>query len=169
MGLIHELDVLHASAPVDQQEVFAFRFNFSTFPGGAVRLVQSMFDMQLTEEDGQQHLFQKCGVGFSLPTISANGKQDLDMQFDGISGDVYPHIKNAVNANRERREALFVTLLVYNSADKNTVRESLPMKVINSSSTAEVVQIRAAYFDINNTIFPRGRYTLDQFGGLEFV
>ena len=77
----------------------AFEFSHSAITSGTLRLVQSYYDLTATLESGSSVTFSKSGIGFSYPPKTTEGRQDLNIQLDNVSNNVWTEILSIVNAN----------------------------------------------------------------------
>lgn len=124
-------------------------------------LLKGMEDLVL---GGQ--LYSGVGIDVALPKRSASGMQDLIFAIDNANGLVGRLLREALSAKRE----ITVVLREFTSDDTTTpAKNPITFKVKTGTITNTVAQLKAGYFDLLNTAWPRRLYELGTYRGLTYL
>lgn len=123
-------------------------------------------DHTCVTEDARSLTFVAAGISITLPRRDNRGGQDVTFAIDNVTGEAQQKIDAAMEAMAE----VVMTLRIYLNTDKSTPQETpYRMKVKDGTCKGNLVQIRAGFFDMLNTSWPRAYYTLQDFPGLTYL
>jgi predicted ABC-type sugar transport system permease subunit len=158
------LDIVYSSAPTSEVIIPTLEIKHPT-AFEPIRICAGFEDHMITLESGQTVLFQGGGIDVSLPSKDTSGQQVLAFAIDNVTGEAQRAIDSALQAGG----GVTVTYRTYLHSDLSAPAEPpLVLTMAGGSFEGSVVQIRAAYFDLLNTAWPRDRYTIDFAPGLAF-
>mgnify|MGYP000513007664 CR=1 FL=1 len=165
MSAIEQAYASNASTPL-----VVFEFLHSAFTGGAIRLAQSYYDIEATLEDLSTQTFSKSGIGFAYPEKSTEGRQDLNIQIDNVSREVWQEIKKVITANRTTTEKVICKMRTYLPSDLTAPAGAIYMFTVTKTSVMrDTATFRASYTPIPNVSYPRKRYYTTDYPGLKYV
>ncbi len=167
---MNTLEQIHASNPIDESLIYTLELIHPAFDNGRVLLAQSMADLTATLETSEVVTFQASGIGIALPARSVEGKQDLSLQLDNVSNDVWRNLSAAVKAIRTNPNRIQVVLRTFLELDLTAPHPHIVhMNAISASVDATTASLVASFHDIVNTSWPKRRYTPENFPGLKYV
>lgn len=167
---MNTLEQIHASNPIDESIIYTLELTHAAFDNGRILLAQSTVDVAAKLETDEAVIFQKSGIGIALPARSVEGKQDLNLQLDNVSNEVWRNLKAAVAAIRTDPARIFVTLRTYLELDLTAPHPNIvKMTAISASVDASTASLTASFHDIVNTSWPKRRYTPEKFPGLKYA
>lgn len=132
--------------------------------GGALYLVQNPIALNLTLETGQVIQFNPAGFDFSLPSVSEDGVNEINISIDNVGVEVM----RLVNAVVDSRKALSVSYRPYLEGFPDAPELVTPyvFTMSNLVVTELTVQGRAVLRDMVNKPFPSVYYTRTRFPSL---
>lgn len=158
------LEQVYASAGPD---VVIFTLELTCDAWAAPILICNGFeDQTCVTEDVRTLTFLAAGISISLPRKDSRGGQDLSFAIDNVTGEAQANIDAAMDAGAD----VTMTLRIYLKSNKTTPQETpYRMKVKDGTIQGSSVQIRAGFFDMLNTAWPRRLYTLEFAPGLRYL
>lgn len=134
-------------------------FGFSHSSISTLYFVQGYYDLEATLEDSSVVTFSKSGLGFSLPERSTDGQQDLQIQIDNVSNEVYNSLKTVQDSMRSSDEKAVIKYRPYLESDLSApsgavIRLFMVGAVVNRKQAI----IRASWSPFPDAIYPRYRY-----------
>lgn len=123
-------------------------------------------DHTLTTEDGRTVLFQASGMDVALPSKNTQGGQVLTFAVDNVTGEAQQRIDAALDTG----ERVTLIFRFYLASDKSAPAAA-PWRFIvrDGSLQGSAAQFQAAFFDMNNTAWPRNFYSSELFPGLKYL
>jgi hypothetical protein len=116
-------------------------------------------------EDARTLTFQASGIAVALPKRDTSGMQMLTFAIDNVTGEA----QQLIDAALEAGEIINMTFRHYLASDKSApAANPLRFVVREGSMRGASVQIKAAFFDMINTAWPRRYYTTDFAPGLRY-
>ena len=162
------LDQAYASNT--QSPLVTVEFIHSAITGGAIRLVQGYYDITATLEDSSVVTFTAIGMAFELPERGTDGRQDLQIQLDNVSGEVWAEIKAAKVAARTTPEKIICKYRPFLESDLTApAGATYQLTVTKTNITRSSASIFASYTPIPEIRYPLNRYFPDQYPGLRYV
>ena len=150
------LQVVYASAPANQ--VIIHTLEFKNVDSETVRICADYVDHELTLETSEVVTFESSQFDHQLPSKDTGGNQSLAFVLPNVDGAVQRWIDDALQGE----EQVIVTYRAYLASDPSTPAEPpVVMTLVGASFAGAVVQLKASYFDLLNTAWPRLRYTSD--------
>lgn len=145
-------------------------FLHSGLTGGALRLVQGFYDIEATLEDATTVTFTAAGFGLNVPKKSSDGRQDLQIQLDNVSKEVYDQIVLAKTATRTTEEKIICKYRRFLEADLSApAGATLRLTVTQTTVSRQTATIVAKYTPIPDILWPYKRYNTNDFPGLKYV
>lgn len=142
----------------------------SGLTGGALRFVQAYTDITATLEDSSTVTFTAIGFGLNLPEKTTNGRQDLDIQIDGVSRQAITEIDAVISASRTTPEKLICKYRPFLESDLSApAGATYILTIVSSSVTSDSVVLRASYSPIPDIAYPKLRYYTNIYPGLKYV
>lgn len=144
------------------------QYNTLEINDGATRyfLVGGWDDIAAKLEDGTDVVFKACAMDIALPAKNADGTQDLQFALCNITGEFSNYIREALD-DRRRCELIY---RVYIEDDLNAPAQApFRFEVKGGEWTAIQVDVRAGYFNILETAWPRELYDLNKFPMLRYI
>ena len=162
------LDQAYASNT--QTPLVTIEFLHSAITGGAIRLVQGYYDIAATLEDASSVTFTAIGMGFELPERGTDGRQDLQIQLDNVSNEVWTEIKAAKTATRTTAEKIICKYRPFLESNLTApAGATYTLTVTKTSITRNSASIFASYTPIPEIVYPLNRYFPNKFPGLRYV
>lgn len=159
-----------AYAANTQSPLVTVEFLHSAITGGAIRLVQGFYDITATLEDASSVTFTAIGMAFALPERGTDGRQDLQIQLDNVSNEVWTEIKAAKAATRTTEEKIICKYRPYLESDLSAPAGSTyVLTVTKTSITRNSASIFASYTPIPEIRYPLNRYFPNEYPGLRYV
>lgn len=159
MSILNELYV---------SDISKIMFNTLEVNDGVSRhfLVDGWDNITATLEDSSTVNFIATAMSISLPAKNSDGTQDLQFSLCNITGEFSNYIQSALRTGR--RCELIYRIFV---EDDLTAPAQAPYKfeVKDGQWTAMQVDIRAGYFNILETAWPRRLYDLVDFPMLRYI
>lgn len=132
----------------------------------AHHLTNGWDDITARLETGEWVTFIACGMALALPDKNADGTQDLQFALSNITGEISEYIRAVIKDKRECE-------LVYRSyiEDDLEAPAEAPFRfeVKDGEWSATQVDIRAGYFNLLETAFPRRTFNLIDFPMLRYI
>lgn len=133
---------------------------------GPILICNGFEDQTCVTEDARTLTFIAAGISISLPRKDNRGGQDLSFAIDNVTGEAQQKIDQALEAEAE----VTLTLRVYLNTNKTAPQEApYRMKMRDGVVQGSTVQLRAGFFDMLNTAWPRKFYTLEFAPGLRYL
>lgn len=122
-------------------------------------------DHTCTTEDARSLTFKAAGIEVALPKRDTSGTQVLTFAIDNVTGEA----QRLIDAALEARQMIHLVFRHYLSSDKSApAANPLRFVVREGSMSGTSVQIKAAFFDLINTAWPRRFYTASFAPGLRY-
>lgn len=158
------LEQVYASAGPDVI-IFTLELTCAAWPE-PVLICNGFVDQTCVTEDARTLTFIAAGISISLPRKDNRGGQDLAFAIDNVTGEAQQKIDQALEAEAE----VTLTLRIYLESNKTTPQEApYRMKMRDGSVRGSTVELRAGFFDLLNTAWPRKFYTLEFAPGLRYL
>ncbi len=131
--------------------------------------VQAYDDLTATLEDSTEVTFLKSGLGIQLPERSTDGQQDLQIQIDNLSNQVYETLRTIQLSMRSTDEKAIIKYRPYLESDLSAPSGAV-VRLIMSTSTINRQQatIRASWSPFPDARYPRYRYYPTIYPGLRY-
>lgn len=137
---------------------------------GYLRFVQAYYDLTATLEDSSTVLFSKSGLGIQLPERSTDGRQDLSIQIDNLSNDVYLALRAVQESMRSTDERAIAKYRPYLESDLSAPAGAvLRLIVTGSTINRQQATIRATWSPFPNSAYPRHRYYPTNYPGIKYA
>lgn len=150
------INVVYASAPADQVIIHTLEIKHSAID--TIRICADYADHELTLETSEVVTFEQSGFDIELPNRDTSGNQVLTFAVSNVTGEAQAALDDAMSAGGE----VTVTYRAYLASDTTTPAEPpTVMTLIGATFQSGTVQLKASYFDLLNTAWPRLRYTSD--------
>lgn len=163
-----ELDKAWNSATASP--LHTLEFLHSGLTGGALRLVQGYYDIEATLEDASTVTFTAAGFAISLPARSTDGRQDLQIQLDNVSKEVYDEVKAVKVATRTTEEKIICKYRPFLEADLSAPAGSTYILTVTQSTiNRRSATLTAKYTPVPDIQWPYRRYFTNNFPGLKYV
>jgi hypothetical protein len=158
------LETVYASAPSDQVIVHTLEISHPAID--TVYVCGGFDDIRATTEGGTEVDFIAGAIDVSLPARDSTGQQHLMFAIDNVMGTVQQTIDAIINAGGQAT----LTYRQYLHSDLSQPADPpLVMTIVSGSLKGGTAQIRASYYDILNTAWPRKRYTNEFAPGLKYL
>lgn len=143
-------------------------FSHSSIP--TLYFVRAYYDLTATLENSTEVTFTRSGIAMQLPESSTDGQQELEIQIDNASNDVYQNLATVQASMRSSDEK---ALIVYRSFLESDLSEpaSTPIRLFMSSSSInrQTATIRASWSPFPDASYPRYRYYPNLYPGLKHI
>ena len=150
------LEVVYASAPTDQVIIHTLEIKHPSID--TIRICADYADHEVTLEDASVVTFEQSGFDIELPNKDTSGNQVLTFAVSNVDGVAQAALDTALEAGGQ----ITITYRAYLSSDLTTpAQPPTVMTLIGATFQAGTVQLKASYFDLLNTAWPRMRYTSD--------
>ena len=159
-----------AYASNSETPLSTIQFQHSSLPDGKLSFVNAKYDLEATTEEPLLTVFAKSSIDATLPEISTDGRQELQIAIDNTDGLVYQSLKVVVNANRLSEEKVLCVQRMFLPSDLTQPSgEVLRLTITTSSVNRSGAVLRATYAKLPETRFPSRRYDLDKYPGLAYA
>lgn len=131
--------------------------------------VRAYYDLTATLEDSTEVTFSKSGIGMQLPESSTDGQQELEIQFDNVSNEVFNTLMTVQDSMRSTDEKALIIYRSFLESDLSAPA-SAPIKLFMSSSSVnrQTATIRASWSPFPDAAYPRYRYYPNLYPGLKY-
>ena len=131
--------------------------------------VQAYYDLTATLEDSTEVTFLKSGLGIQLPERSTDGQQELQIQIDNLSNEVYQALSTIQNSMRSSDEKAMIKYRPYLESDLSAPSGAV-VTLFMSGATVNRRQatIRASWSPFPDAVFPRYRYYPTIYPGVKY-
>lgn len=158
------LEQLYASAGPDVI-IYTLELTCDAWPD-PILICNGFEDQTCVTEDARTLTFLAAGIAISLPRRDNRGGQDLSFSIDNVTGEAQRKIDDALEAEAR----VTMTLRIYTASDKTAPGETpYRFTVKDGQIEGSAVQIRAGFFDMLNTAWPRKLYDLEFAPGLRYL
>jgi hypothetical protein len=131
-----------------------------------ILICQGFENQTCVTEDARILEFEAAGIDVALPKKNNTGGQSLQFAIDNVLGIAQQRIDEALEAG----ERVMMTCRVYVSSDLSFPAETPYRFVVQAGSMqGTTLNIRAGFFDVINTRFPRDLYTLGFSPGVRYL
>lgn len=148
-----------------------FEFAHPAFTNGVLYLVQSHYDLEATTEAGTNVTFLKSSISYTYPAKNTEGQQDINIQLDNVSNQVWIEINKVVKYNRANDAVkIKCTVRGYLPSDlTGPSGEIFKLPVVNTAINDRTATIRASYTPIPDVSWPRLRYYPTKYPGTKYT
>ena len=150
------IEIVYASAPADQVIINTLEIKHPSID--TIRICADYADHVLTLETAEVVTFEQSGFDIQLPNKDTSGNQVLTFAVSNVDGVAQAALDEAMSAGGE----ITITYRAYLASDTSAPAEPpTVMTLIGATFQSGTVQLKASYFDLLNTAWPRRRYTSD--------
>ena len=158
------LETVYASSPTS--EILISTLEISHPAIDTVYVCGGFEDISAQTESGMTVNFIAGAIDVSLPARDSTGQQHLMFAIDNVMGTVQRTIDAIINAGGQAT----LTYRQYLHSDLSQPADPpLVMAIVGGFLKGGTAQIRASYYDILNTAWPRKRYTNAFAPGLKYL
>lgn len=159
-----------AYASNTETPLLTVELSHSALTGGVLRFVRGYYDITATTEAAATVVFTATGMGLNLPQKSSDGDQQLDIQLDNVSNEVFRELEAVRVANRTTEEPINCILRPYLESDLSApAGATYELQVKSVKVTRNAAVISATYSPLPNVSYPRKRYYPTTYVGLRYV
>ena len=134
-----------------------------------LRFVQGYYDLEANLETGQLVTFAKSGLGVQLPSRSTDGQQELQIQIDNLSNDVYRALSTIQSSMRQTDERAIIRYRPYLESDLSAPAGAVLRLIMTGASiNRQNATIRATWSPFPDAVYPRFRYYPTNFPGVKY-
>lgn len=153
-----------AYASNTETPILAFDFIHSAFSGGILRYVQSS-----TNKNLGGNIYTAFSIKALLPKNDSDGTQQLTINIDNVSHQVYQELNSVIVANRSTNEKTRVIMKTFLPSNLASEQTSIELVCISASINITSAQITAIYAPLYDSYYPRNRYYTNVYRGLRHV
>ena len=153
-----------AYASNTETPILAFEFIHSAFTGGVLRYVQSSTDKNL-----EGVVYTAFSISALLPKNDSDGTQQLTINIDNVSHEVYQQLNAVIVANRSVNEKVRVIMKTFLPSDLSVDQTRIELVCVSASINITSAQITAIYAPLYDSYYPRNRYYTNVYRGLRHV
>lgn len=130
--------------------------------------VQAYDDLSATLEDATEVTFLKSGLGIQLPERSTDGQQELLIQIDNLSNEVYENLRAVQLSMRSTDERAFIKYRPYLESDLSAPSGAVIRLIMTGASVNRATaSIKASWAPFPDSTYPRYRYYPTLYPGLK--
>lgn len=157
-----------AFASNTETPIFTIELSHSSF--GTLRLARAYFDLEATLENSSTVIFTAAGIDLGYPEKSSDGRQDLAINIDNTSNEVWTKISDVITANRTSSEKVICKFRAFLESDLSEPQPGIyTFAVMETTVNRMTASIRASYTPIPDTVYPRGRYYPTTYPGVKYA
>lgn len=159
-----------AYATNSETPLTTLEFSHSALTDGVMRFVQGYYDLDATTEGGDLVTFSKSGLGIQLPERSTDGMQELVIQIDNLSNEVYSQLRVVQNSMRSNDERAIIKYRPYLESDLSSPAGAvLSLVMTGSTVNRQQATIRATWSAFPDSRYPRFRYYSTIYSGVKYA
>lgn len=137
---------------------------------GTLRLAKAYYDLEATLEDASTVTFTAVGIDLGYPEKSTDGRQDLSINIDNTSNEVWQKISQVITANRTTSEKVVCKFRAFLESDLSEPQPGIyTFTVMETTVNRRTASIRASYTPIPDTVYPRSRYYPTTYPGVKYA
>lgn len=132
--------------------------------------VRAFYDLTATLESSTEVTFVRSGLGIQLPEKSTDGQQELQIQIDNLSNDVYQTLSTIQNSMRSTDEKAIIKYRSYLESDLSAPAGAVIKLIMTSASVnRRTASIRASWSPFPDASYPRYRYYPTLYPGVKYA
>lgn len=159
--------IAQAYASNEATPLSTFEFIHSSIT--TLRFVQAYYDLEATLEDLSVVTFSKSGLGFQLPERSTDGQQDLQIQIDNLSNDVYTALRTIQDSMRLSDEKAIIKYRPFLESDLSAPAGAAVRLFVSAATiTRSQATIVASWSPFPDAVYPRYRYYPTLYPGVKY-